>query len=120
MLDPHSYFFDPKQWAITREDEAGKYYGVGMQIVQRQVDNKVQVVSPFLGSPAVKAGIRPGDIILKIDDKSTVGMGSPDVADLLKGPKGTTVHVTMGRDGVPEPLTFTLVRDEIPRHRRCC
>jgi carboxyl-terminal processing protease len=116
MLDPHSYFFDPKQWAITQEDEAGKYYGVGMQIVQRQVDNKVQVVSPFFGSPAFKAGIRPGDIILKIDDKTTVGMGSPDVADLLKGPKGTTVHVTMGRDGVPEPLTFTLVRDEIPRH----
>lgn len=116
MLDPHSYFFDPKQWAITREDEAGKYYGVGMTIIQRQVDNKVQVVSPFLGSPAFKAGVRPGDIILKVDDKSTVGMGSPDVADMLKGPKGTTVHVTFGRDGVAEPITLTMVRDEIPRH----
>jgi carboxyl-terminal processing protease len=116
MLDPHSYFFDPKQWAITREDEQGRYYGVGMQIVQRQVDNKVQVVSPFLGSPAFKAGIRPGDIVLKVEEKSTVGMNSSEVADMLKGPKGTTVHITMGRDGVAEPLTFTLVRDEIPRH----
>jgi carboxyl-terminal processing protease len=116
MLDPHSYFFDPKAWALTREDEAGKYYGVGMTIQQRVVDNKVQVLSPFLGSPAFKAGIRPGDIILKVDDKSTAGMGSPEIADMLKGPKGTTVHITVGREGVPEPLTFTLVRDEIPRH----
>jgi len=116
MLDPHSYFFDPKQWAITREDEQGRYYGVGMSIVQRAVDNKVQVVSPFLGSPAFKAGIRPGDIILKVEEKSTTGLGSPDVAEMLKGPKGTTVHITMGREGVAEPLTFTLVRDEIPRH----
>lgn len=116
MLDPHSYFFDPHQWAITLEDEQGRYYGVGMQIVQRISDNKTQVVSPFVGSPAYKAGIRPGDIILKVDDKSTVGMSSVDIADLLKGPKGTTVHIAMGREGVSDPLVFTLVRDEIPRH----
>ena len=105
MLDPHSYFFDPKQWAITQEDEAGKYYGVGMQIVQLPSDNKVHVISPFLGSPAFKAGVRPGDIILKLDDKSAAGLSSPDVADLLKGPKGTTVHVTIGREGAPDPMT---------------
>ena len=116
MLDPHSYFFDPHQWAITLEDEQGRYYGVGMQIVQRPSDNKTQVVSPFVGSPAYKAGIRPGDIILKVDDKSTAGMGSIDIADMLKGPKGTTVHISMGRDGVPDPIVFTLVRDEIPKH----
>jgi carboxyl-terminal processing protease len=116
MLDPHSYFFDPKQWALTREDEAGKYYGIGMTIIQRAVDGKVQVVSPFLGSPAFKAGVRPGDIILKVDDKSTAGLGSPDVADMLKGPKGTTVHVTFGREGVADPITYTMVRDEIPKH----
>jgi carboxyl-terminal processing protease len=116
MLDPHSYFFDPKQWAITQEDEQGKYYGVGMQIVQRIADNKVEVVSPFVGSPAYKAGIRPGDIIVKVDDKSTVGLGSPEIADLLKGPKGTTVHVSMARECSTDPIPFTLVRDEIPRH----
>jgi carboxyl-terminal processing protease len=116
MLDPHSYFFDPKQWAITQEDEQGKYYGVGMTIVQRISDNKVEVIAPFVGSPAYKAGIRPGDIIVKVDDKSAVGVGSPEIADMLKGPKGTTVHVAMARECSTEPIVFTLVRDEIPRH----
>ena len=116
MLDPHSYFFDPRQWATTQEDEQGRYYGVGMTIVQRVDTGKVEVVSPFVGSPAYKAGIHPADVIVKIDDKSTVGMGSPEIADLLKGPKGTTVHVSMARECVSAPISFTLVRDEIPRH----
>jgi len=116
-LDPHSIFFDPHAWAIMMEDEQGRYYGVGMTIVQRiNFDNKTMVVSPFVGSPAFKAGIRPGDIILKVDDKATENLGSTEIADLLKGPKGTTVRITMGREGSPEPLVFTLVRDEIPRH----
>jgi carboxyl-terminal processing protease len=116
-LDPHSYFLDPKAWAVTREDEEGKYYGVGMQIVQRTPpDNRVEVISPFVGSPAYKAGIRPGDIIVKVDDKSAVGLGSPEIADLLKGPKGTTVRISMQREGEPKPLVFTVQRDEIPHH----
>lgn len=114
-LDPHSIFFDPHEWSLMMEDEQGKYYGIGMQIVQR-ADNRVMVISPFVGSPAYKAGIRPGDIIIKVDDKSTVNLDSTSIADMLKGPKGTTVHVTMAREGSPEPLTFTLVRDEIPRN----
>ncbi len=115
-LDPHSIFFDPHSWAIMMEDEQGRYYGVGMTIVQRASDNKTMVVSPFVGSPAYKAGIRPGDIILKVDDKATTGLGSIEIADMLKGPKGTTVHIAMGREGSPDPIVFTLVRDEIPRH----
>jgi carboxyl-terminal processing protease len=115
-LDPHSIFFDPHQWAIMMEDEQGRYYGVGMTIVQRTSDNKTMVVSPFVGSPAFKAGIRPGDIVLKVEDKTTTGLSSTEIADMLKGPKGTTVHISMGREGTPEPLVFTLVRDEIPRH----
>jgi carboxyl-terminal processing protease len=115
-LDPHSIFFDPHQWAIMMEDEQGRYYGVGMTIVQRTVDNKTMVISPFVGSPAYKAGIRPGDIILKVDDKSTDNLDSTAIADMLKGPKGTTVHITMGRVGWTEPIPFTVVRDEIPRH----
>jgi carboxyl-terminal processing protease len=115
MLDPHSYFYDPRTWAATQEDEQGRYYGIGMQITQRG-DGKVEVISPFVGSPAYKAGIHAADIIAKVDDKSAVGLSSPEIADLLKGPKGTTVHVTMQRECTPEPITFTVVRDEIPRH----
>ncbi|HEV3219277.1 MAG TPA: S41 family peptidase, partial [Candidatus Acidoferrales bacterium] len=112
-LDPHSIFFDPKQWAIMMEDEAGRYYGVGMQIVQRS-DNRVMVVSPFVGSPAYKAGIRPGDIILKVDGKSAENLDSTAIAGMLKGPRGTNVTITMGREGLADPLNFTVVRDEIP------
>jgi carboxyl-terminal processing protease len=115
-LDPHSIFFDPHSWAITREQEEGHYYGVGMTIVQRPSDNKTMVVAPFVGSPAFKAGIRPGDIILKVEDKSTTGLASADIADLLKGPKGTGVHITMGREGVADPIVFSVVRDQIEQH----
>jgi carboxyl-terminal processing protease len=111
-LDPHSNFFDPKAFAKMREDQQGKYYGVGMTIQPQ--GNKIVVVYPFEGTPSYRAGIRPGDVILAIDGKSTEKMDSSDVASLLKGPRGTHVVVTMGREGSPKPLTFDLVRDEIP------
>src|SRR3954468_20582896 len=114
VLDPHSNFFDPKQYALLREDQRGKYYGVGMTVGPR--NNKVIVIAPFVGTPAYKAGIRPGDIIIAVDGKATDNMSTSDVADLLKGPKGTTVHITMLREGSDKPLDFAVVRDEIPRY----
>ena len=118
-LDPHSNFFDPKAYAQMREDQHGKYYGVGMSI-QPQPDKasggtKIVVLYPFEGTPSYKAGIRPGDVIQSIDGKSTAGMDSAGVASLLKGPKGTHVSVTMGREGASKPLVFDLVRDDITR-----
>ena len=118
-LDPHSNFFDPKAFAQMREDQHGKYYGVGMSI-QPQPDKasggtKIVVLAPFEGTPSYKAGIRPGDVILFIDGKSTAGMDSSAVASQLKGPKGTHVAVTMGREGSAKPLVFDLVRDDITR-----
>ena len=65
VLDPHSNFFDPRQYALFREEQQGKYYGVGMTVAQRE--NQTVVLAPFVGSPAFKAGIRPGDVILKVD-----------------------------------------------------
>jgi len=113
-LDPHSNFFDPKSYALMREDQRGKYYGVGMTVGPR--NNKVIVIFPFTGTPAYKAGIHPGDVIIAVDGKSTENMSTGDVADLLKGPKGTTVHISISREGVEKPMEFTLVRDEIPRY----
>ncbi|HKD59079.1 MAG TPA: S41 family peptidase [Terracidiphilus sp.] len=112
VLDPHSNFYDPKAYARMREDQRGHYYGVGM-VIQQQ-NNKVYVITPYEGTPSFRAGIRPGDIIAAIDGKSTEGMTSDLVAKNLKGPKGTHVQVTVSREGQSKPLTFDLVRDEIP------
>jgi carboxyl-terminal processing protease len=114
VLDPHSNFFDPKSYSLLREDQRGKYYGVGMTVGPR--NNKVIVIAPFAGTPAYRAGIHPGDIIAAVDGKPTDNMTTSDVADLLKGPKGTTVHITILREAADKPLEFAVVRDEIPRY----
>jgi len=118
-LDPHSNFYDPKAFAQLREEQHGKYYGVGMSI-QPQLDKAgvlhVIVLAPFEGTPAFNAGIRPGDMILSIDGKSAEGLDSAAVAVMLKGPRGTHVLVAIEREGHDGPLSFDLVRDEIPRN----
>ncbi|MGA3373887.1 MAG: S41 family peptidase [Terracidiphilus sp.] len=119
-LDPHSNFYDPKAYARMREEQHGHYYGVGMTI--QQLNGKVYVVYPFEGSPAFKGGIHPGDVIYSVDGKLVSLDGkSPDtlsstdmVAKALKGPQGTHVQAVMMREGQAHPLTFDLIRDEIP------
>ena len=86
VLDPHSNFFDPKAYSLLREEQRGKYYGVGMQVGPR--NNKVIVIAPFVGTPAYRAGIHPGDVIIAVDGKPTDNMNTSDVADLLKGTQG--------------------------------
>jgi carboxyl-terminal processing protease len=113
LLDPHSNFFDPRQYALLREDQRGRYYGVGMT-VGPQEDHTV-VLAPMPGSPAAKAGIRPGDIIATVEGKSATGLTTSEVADMLKGPKGTVVHIGMLREGYADPIVFTVTRDEIPK-----
>ena len=118
VLDPHSNFYDPKAYAQMREEQHGKYYGVGMTIQPQPTSNgktKIVVLYPFEGTPSYKAGIRPGDEILTVDGKSTEGMDTTGVATLLKGARGTHVSVTISREGSSRPLVFDLVRDEIPR-----
>jgi carboxyl-terminal processing protease len=114
VLDPHSNFFDPKAFAQLTEEQSGKYYGVGMQIGPR--NNQVIVIAPIAGTPAYRAGIRSGDIIAAVDGKPTDSLTTNEVVDLLRGPKGTKVTVTIRREGSEKPLVFNIVRDEIPRY----
>jgi carboxyl-terminal processing protease len=115
-LDPHSNFFDPRAFALLREEQEGKYFGVGMSIQARpgKMGKLVTVVvAPIPGSPAFRAGLRPGDIVAKVDGKPTEGLNTSQVAEMLKGPKGTQVHVTISREGYDQPLEFDITRDEI-------
>ena len=117
-LDPHSNFFDPKALSAMREEQRGHYYGVGMQVVGRPGPDgrmKTIVVHPFVGSPAYKAGLRPNDVIANVNDKSTDGLNSTEVADLLKGPRGTPVQIKVVRGEGTDELVFNLIRDEINR-----
>ena len=110
-LDPHSNFFDPKALQAMREEQRGHYYGVGMQVVGRTLGGVMNtiVVNPFVGSPAYKAGLRPNDIIVEVNDKNTEGLNSTEVADMLKGPQGTPVQIKGIREvRVTEKLTFDL------------
>lgn len=113
VLDPHSSFFDARSFKLLKEAQRGRYFGVGMQVAPR--DGRTIVLAPFVGSPAYRAGLRPGDVIIQVDDHLTEGLTTSEVADLLRGPKGTVVRVKVLREGHPEPLQFVITRDEIPR-----
>lgn len=112
-LDPHSNFLDPKTYQLLQQDQRGQYYGIGMEI---NMDGpSVIALYPFPGSPAARAGLRRGDVIDSIDGKSAKGLNSAEVADRLKGPRGTDVQVGVRRAGVENPLVFHIVRGEIVR-----
>lgn len=113
-LDPHSRFFNPKEFTSLREDQRGKYYGLGISITSRF--GKITVVSPpFAGSPAEKVGLRVGDVISRVNGDSTQGWDVNEVVSRLKGPRGTPVKITIARPGVDEPFDLTVVRDEIAK-----
>jgi carboxyl-terminal processing protease len=112
-LDPHSSFYDQKDYRMLMEDQRGRYSGVGMQVGPR--NDKTVVVAPFPGSPAYRVGLRPGDIIQAVDGRPTDGLTTAEVADMLKGSRGTTVVIRVAREGSPEPLSFSIVREDINR-----
>src|SRR2546427_6931178 len=114
-LDPDSKFFDPKAFNSLREDQRGKYYGLGIQVTTRF--GKVTVISPpFLGSPAEKVGLRVGDVIAKVNGESTDKMDLNDVVSRLKGPRGTSVKIQIIRPGADEPIELSVIRDEIAKY----
>ncbi|MBI4873904.1 MAG: S41 family peptidase [Acidobacteria bacterium] len=112
-LDPHSSFFDPRDFQLLREDQNGRYFGVGMMVGSQ--GGKVTVIHPFSGAPAYKAGIRPADVIVAVDDKPTEGLSLTEVVERLKGPRGTRVKIGILREGSDQPLSFEMQRDEISR-----
>ena len=103
-LDPHSNFVDPAEYREMQRRQRAQYFGVGM-LIGVDTGNRVVVMEPFPGSPALNADLRRGDIIQAVDGKDAAGMGSADVANMLRGPKGTQVRVTVKREGAPDFVT---------------
>jgi carboxyl-terminal processing protease len=110
-LDPHSSFFDPRQYAQLRERQEGRYYGLGIQI--QVIEGDITVMSIFEGSPAYKKGLRRGDIIARIGEDDAKGWTSEQAVARLKGPKGTTVNIGLRRRGYEGLLDLEVERDEV-------
>jgi carboxyl-terminal processing protease len=116
VLDPHSSFFDPKEFNKIREDQHSKYFGLGIRVraLLRDHGRHVIVEPPAIGTPAERKGLRAGDVITRIENEPIDDWTSDDVVSHLKGPKGTPVNITIERPGVHDPLQFRIERDEIP------
>ena len=110
-LDPHSAFLDPAEYEAMRVSTAGHYSGVGLEVAER--DGRIAVVSPIDGSPADRAGVRSGDILLEIDGRAVEGGTLEATIERMRGFVGSTVRLTVERSGEPEPLRFALERSEV-------
>jgi carboxyl-terminal processing protease len=113
-LDPHSNFFEQRDYKTMQERQKGQYYGLGISV--QSIDGNITVVAPFEGTPAHRLGIRAGDVISRIEGEDARGMSIDDAVKRLRGPKGTPVQITIVREGYEEPLEFTVIRDAIPLH----
>ncbi len=111
-LDVHSAFLKKDEYKDLMDETKGEFTGVGIEITIK--DGYVTVVSPIEDTPAFRAGIKSGDRIIKVNEVSTKDMGLSEVVKRIRGPKGTTVKLTIQREGEVNPLEFSLVRDKIP------
>jgi carboxyl-terminal processing protease len=111
-LDAHSSFMTKEEHQELMMETSGSFTGVGIEITIK--DNILTVVSPIEGTPAYKAGIKAGDKIVKIEEKSTQDMTMMDAVKNIRGPKGTKIKLTIMRQGEEKPLVFSITRDVIP------
>ena len=109
--DPYTVFFPPAESKLFKEDIAGDFGGVGMEIGIK--DKQLQVVTPIKDSPAERAGVKTGDLIISINSTSTAGMSTDEAVKLIRGPKGTEVKITFIPVGTNKPLVRTITRDTI-------
>src|SRR5579884_4153878 len=110
-LDPHSAYMTPEMYKEIQVETKGEFGGVGIQIGIK--DNRLAVIAPIEGTPAQKAGIKAGDFITKVNDEATKDLTLMEAVQKMRGVKGTKVNLTIQRDGVADPLVFTLTRDTI-------
>lgn len=110
-LDPHSEYLDPRALAALSEDTSGSYDGLGLEVLT--VDGSLRVVAPIDDTPAARAGIRPGDVIVRIDGKPVTTENVGQAVNLLRGKTGTKVTLGILHEGATAPEDYTLTRETI-------
>ncbi len=110
-LDPHSSYLDPEGFKDLRVGTEGEFGGLGIEVTME--DGFVKVVSPIEDTPAAKAGLKTGDLIIRLDDKAVKGMSLNDAVKMMRGKPGSDITLTVVREGNPKPLKFTLTRSVI-------
>ena len=110
-LDPHTVFFTKEELEDFQSDTKGEFGGLGISIDKQ--DEYITVISPIEGTPAERAGILPGDKIVKVNGKSIKGLPTEKVIDKMRGPRGTEITITINRPGAEGNLDFTIIRDII-------
>ncbi len=111
-LDPHSTFMNPKEYQEMRETTSGEFTGVGIEVTQE--NGQIKVVSPIEDTPAFRAGLQPGDIILEVDGKSTQELSLQEVVSRIRGPKGSKVELTIIHANSNSPEVVSITRESIP------
>ncbi len=111
-LDPHSNFFDRREFGEMQDEQSSKFYGVGVTINQRH--GRIYVLGTTRGMPAERAGLRYGDAIVAVNGTSTRSWSQRDAQKFVRGDRGTAIELTVERLGAPDTLTVRLVRDEVP------
>ncbi|WP_417586494.1 S41 family peptidase [Pararhodobacter oceanensis] len=110
-LDPHSSYLPPDDFEDMRVQTRGAFGGLGIEITQQE--GFVRVVTPIDDTPAFHAGVQPGDLITAVDGVSLRGLMLPDAVDLMRGPVGSEIIITVLREGVAEPFDLSIIRDTI-------
>jgi carboxyl-terminal processing protease len=111
-LDPHSTFMNAEEYKEMQETTSGEFFGIGIEISME--NGQVTVVTPIEDTPAFKAGMQTGDVILAIDGQSTQELSLQEVVSRIRGPKGTAVELTVLHAREKKPVTMRIVRDAIP------
>ena len=107
-LDPHSGFLAPKSYDDMQVDTKGSFGGLGIEVTQQ--DGFVKVVSPMDDTPAFKAGVLAGDFITFVDDKPMLGLTLSEAVDIMRGPVGSSVKLTIVREGLEDPIEVLVTR----------
>jgi carboxyl-terminal processing protease len=110
-LDPHSVYLTAEDFENLQESTSGEFSGLGIEVGME--DGYVKIIAPIDGSPAAAAGLQSGDVILKLDDTPVKGLSLNEAIDLMRGPKGSEIMLTIGRPGESQPFEVNLVRDTI-------